>query len=82
MTEPGSTHTDIEARSDIARFLGRGVWPADKDALLETAAQNDATDAVLARLQRLPEGETFENMQAVAYALGIADPEPEGAGAD
>jgi hypothetical protein len=76
------SHTDIEARSDIARFLGRGVWPADRDTLVATASENDATDAVLAKLQSLPQGRTFTNVQDVAVELGLADPTPEGAGAD
>ena len=79
-TRPSST--DIEARSDIARFLGKEVWPADRDTLLATAGENDATDAVLARLRSLPEGRTFTNVQEVAVELGLADPAPEGAGAD
>lgn len=74
--------TDIEGRSDIARFLGTGVWPGDRETLVATASQNDATDRVLSRLQSLPEGRTFTNMQEVAVELGLADPEPEGAGAD
>ena len=79
-TRPSST--DIEARSDIARFLGKGVWPADRDALVAKAAENDATDAVLSRLGSLPDGRSFTNVQEVAVELGLADPEPEGAGAD
>lgn len=76
------SHTDIEARSDIARFLGRGVWPADRDTLVATATENQATDAVLSRLQSLPQGREFTNVQEVAVELGIAEPAPEGAGAD
>ena len=34
MTDNDETSTtDTEARSDIARFLGKGVWPADRDTL-------------------------------------------------
>jgi hypothetical protein len=47
-----------------------------------TASENDATDAVLAKLQSLPQGRTFTNVQEVAVELGLADPTPEGAGAD
>ncbi len=80
--ETRPSHTDIETRSDVARFLGKEVWPADRDVLLDTAAGNDATDRVLGLLQRLPEGRTFTNLQEVAVELGLADPAPEGAGAD
>ncbi|MFC3687226.1 DUF2795 domain-containing protein [Aquipuribacter hungaricus] len=76
------SRTDIEGRSEIARFLGTGVWPADRDALVATAAENDATDRVLSQLGSLPEGRTFTNVQDVAVELGLAEPEPEGAGSD
>lgn len=74
--------TDVEARSEIARALGKEVWPADRERLIEVAAENDATDRVLARLQSLPEGVSFTNVQEVAVELGLADPAVEGAGAD
>lgn len=74
--------TDVEARSEIARSLGKEVWPADRDRLLQVAADNQATDRVLARLGDLPAGREFTNVQEVAVELGLADPTPEGAGAD
>ena len=76
------SHTDIEGRSEIARFLGKGVWPADRDTLVATAAQNDATDRVLAQLQSLPGDREFVNTQDVAVELGLAEPTSEGAVAD
>lgn len=74
--------TDTEARSEIARFLGKEVWPADRDTLLQVAQDNQATDAVLARLADLPADQQFGNVQDVAVALGLASPAPEGPGAD
>lgn len=83
MTDNDETSTtDTEARSDIARFLGKGVWPADRDTLLQVAQDNQADDAVLARLAQLPAGRQFTNVQDVAVELGLATPEPEGPGAD
>ena len=35
------------------------------------AADNEATDHVLSLLRSLPAGETFENVQDVARALGL-----------
>jgi len=79
---PHGSGTDVEARSEIARFLGKEVWPADRATLVAIAVDNDATDAVLSRLGSLPEGRTFTNVQEVAVELGLADPAPEGPGAD
>ncbi len=71
-TSPGTDEGDIERRSALAEYLGKEVWPADRDQLI-AKAQEDATvpDRVLADLRRLPEGEQFENVQDVARALGI-----------
>lgn len=66
----GMTQDDVQRRSEVARFLGASAFPADRDALLRTARDNQATDEVLGLLGRLPDGD-FENLQAVARAAGI-----------
>jgi hypothetical protein len=71
-TPPGMTQQDIDERSDIAQALGTGAFPGDRDSLVQVATENQATDHVLGALRRLPEGETFENMQDVARALGLS----------
>ena len=70
-TSPGTTEGDIERRAAIAEALGKEVWPADRDALVAKAQENNAPDAVLGQLRRLPEGQQFENVQDVARALGL-----------
>lgn len=70
-TPPGMDNEDVQHRSEIARYLGKGVWPADRDALVAKARENGAPDAVLADLGRLPAGEDFANVQDVSRALGI-----------
>lgn len=62
---------DVRRRSEVAQHLGTGVWPADREALLDKAAENDAPDGVLAQLRRLPQGQEFTNVQDVSRALGI-----------
>lgn len=74
-TPEGMTNQDVEDRSEIARHLGKGVWPADRDALVAKAEENSAPDAVLARLRRLPAGQEFANVQDVSQALGIGTEE-------
>jgi hypothetical protein len=69
-TAPGMTEEDVEERSEIARFLGISAFPGDRDALVAVAAENEATDHVLAELRRLPAGRTFQNVQEVSRALG------------
>lgn len=69
-TPEGMTPDDVRRRTEVARFLGASVFPADRDVLVRTAAENQATDEVLALLGALPEGE-YENLQAVAQAAGI-----------
>ncbi len=70
-TSPGTTEGDVERRAAIAEALGKEVWPADRDTLLSKAEESNAPDRVLSDLRRLPGGETFENVQDVARALGI-----------
>ena len=66
-TDPG----DIERRAALAETLGKEVWPADRATLVAKAEEATAPDDVLAQLRRLPEGQQFTNMQAVAEALGL-----------
>ncbi len=70
-TPAGMTQADLELRSQIARALGKEVYPADREALVLRAADNDAPDEVVERLRGLPAHETFENVQDVAVALGL-----------
>ena len=70
-TSPGTDQGDIDRRAARAEVLGKEVWPADRDTLVAKAQESNAPDAVLGQLRRLPEGQQFENVQAVAEALGL-----------
>jgi hypothetical protein len=70
-TSPGTDQGSIERRAALAEALGKEVWPADRDALVAKAQEGNAPDRVLGDLQRLPAGQPFENVQAVAEALGL-----------
>jgi len=61
---------DAETRADIARFLTPSTFPADREALLADAQGNQAPAEVLERLQALPAGRAYENVQDVWGALG------------
>jgi hypothetical protein len=61
---------DAETRADIARFLTPSAFPADREALLADAEANHAPSGVVERLQALPAGRDFENVQDVWSTLG------------
>jgi hypothetical protein len=70
-TAPGTDQRDIERRAALAEVLGKEVWPADRNTLVAKAQEGNAPDRVLNDLRRLPDGQRFENVQAVAQALGL-----------
>jgi hypothetical protein len=67
----GMTPQDVLERSELARFLGRSTFPADRDRLIEVARGNQAPDHVISMLQRVDGGQEYVNLQAVAQAAGI-----------
>jgi hypothetical protein len=70
-TPPGMDEADLEGRSELAAYLGREVYPANRQVLLGTAFRNGAPSEVLARIQTLPDDEReFRNVQEVWAALG------------
>jgi hypothetical protein len=71
-TPVGMSPEDVELRSELARFLGKEIWPATRGDLLARAEANMATDRVLDLLRSLPEDHEFANLQDVAQVLGIA----------
>ncbi len=65
----GMTEEDVEARSQLATYLGKEVYPAVSAVLIETAEGNEAPDSVLARLRALPAGREYVNVQDVWSTL-------------
>ena len=70
-TPAGIDPADVERRSQLAEALGKEVWPADRDTLVAKAQESSGRDDVVSALRRLPAGQTFENLQEVASALGL-----------
>ncbi len=64
----GMTEQDVEARSELASFLGR-IWPAPAGAILQAARDNGAPDSVLEQLASLAPEQVFENLQDLWSAL-------------
>ncbi len=69
-TPVGMDADAVVARAEIARWLDRADFPNTGPGLVEAALDHRATDAVVAELQRLPEGETYERIGDVVRALG------------
>jgi Protein of unknown function (DUF2795) len=69
-TPDGMDEADVAGRSELATYLGREVYPANRHVLLATALRNGAPSVVLAMLQHLPEGQDFQNVQEVWATLG------------
>src|SRR3954453_711614 len=69
-TPVGMTQDAVVARAGLSRWLTREPFPGTRDDLVEAARDHRAPDAVVAELERLPEGETFERIGDVARALG------------
>jgi hypothetical protein len=70
-TPAGIGPGDLERRAVLAEALGKEVWPADRDTLVDRAGEAGAPDSVLGQLRRLPADQRFENVQEVAQALGL-----------
>jgi hypothetical protein len=56
---------DVEARSELARFLQPSAFPADREALLGSAAETDAPDEIIRAIRTLPESKVYDNVQSV-----------------
>lgn len=71
-TPPGMTAGDRELRSELARHLEPSVYPARRDALIDSLRRNHAPDRLVALAERLPQDDAaYDNVQDVARALGL-----------
>jgi hypothetical protein len=69
-TPVGMSPDAVTARAELARWLDRADYPNTGPGLVEAARDHRAPDAVVAELERLPEGETYERIGDVVRALG------------
>jgi hypothetical protein len=60
----------VESRAELARWLDRADFPSTGPDLVEAARDHRAPDAVVAELERLPDGDTYERIGDVVRALG------------
>jgi Protein of unknown function (DUF2795) len=69
-TPAGMDADAVVARTELARWLDRADFPSTGPQLVEAARDHRAPDAVVAELERLPGGETYERIGDVVRALG------------
>jgi hypothetical protein len=69
-TPAGLAPEEVEARSELARYLGLACFPGTAMLLLEAAASNSAPETILNQLRTLPTDAEFENVAEVWQGLG------------
>jgi hypothetical protein len=69
-TPVGMDADAVVARSELARWLDRADFPSTGPALVEAARDHRAPEVVVAELERLPAGDTYERIGDVVRALG------------
>lgn len=70
---PGDRERDDEEfRSELARHLGRSVYPARRETLLRALRLEQAPEALLDAVRRLPREGRYANVQQVVTAMGRA----------
>lgn len=69
-TPVGLDLADVERRAEVASYLGKEIYPADRDSLLTAAAERGAPDLVLDDLRRLPGDRLFVNLNDAWSSLG------------
>ncbi|MFI6978439.1 DUF2795 domain-containing protein [Embleya sp. NPDC050154] len=75
-TPSGMSATDVRVRSDLARHLGRDIYPADREALLARLRGTSAPDHLVDLLAGLPvDGFDYESVQQLCRALGLGTEE-------
>jgi len=69
-TPVGLDGSGLETRSLLAQSLRPSSFPADREQLIETARQEQASVDIVAILQHLSPNRTFDVLEEVYEALG------------
>ncbi|HEX4017627.1 MAG TPA: DUF2795 domain-containing protein [Frankiaceae bacterium] len=72
-TPQGMTAGDVASRSELAQWLGRAVFPAVQQILLEHARDAGAPDNIVEEIRALPAGREYTNVGDVWRALNKSD---------
>lgn len=63
-------------RTEVARHLGRGIYPVDRDRMLELMRTNHAPDRLIDRVRQLPHGRRWAGLSEVLTDLEAIPPPP------
>lgn len=66
----GMSMDDVEERSRLGRFITMSALPGDRDTLVTNARENQAPADIVAALEGLPEGTSYQTVSEVWAALG------------
>ncbi|MER7001828.1 DUF2795 domain-containing protein [Dactylosporangium sp. NPDC000555] len=72
----GMTADEVDARSNLGRYIPKASLPGDRDDLIAGASEMNAPDEVLDALEALPEHVVFETVNQVWAALGGRNEDP------
>jgi hypothetical protein len=63
------TSGDVDGRAELATYLGKEIWPAGAEELLNKATESNASDRVISQLRSLPGDQSYANVSEVWRAL-------------
>jgi Protein of unknown function (DUF2795) len=72
---PGMTARDVEERSELARWLGRAVFPAEREEIMDHLRHQHAPDRVVEEVARAAPGVQFRSIGALWRSLHPEAPE-------
>lgn len=58
----GMSLSDVEERSELARWLGRAVFPADRDEVMDHLRSHNAPDHVVEEIRQAPKHGQFDSV--------------------
>ncbi|NSC20790.1 DUF2795 domain-containing protein [Streptomyces albus subsp. chlorinus] len=70
-TPAGMTPRDVELRSEIARYLGRHLYPTGREEVLDALRAEHAPDRLVDLAAGLPADARYRNVQELVQALGL-----------
>ena len=60
----------LEDRAELASYLGKEIYPANRDVILDLVEERQAPERVIDLVRRLPSGREFQNVGEIWAAVG------------
>jgi hypothetical protein len=67
----GLTAAGVEERSELAAHLGKEIYPAHRDQVIDRLVQTNAPSRLVTAVRDLPADAEFQNAGELASALGL-----------